>query len=135
MSPFNALKHLVYFEVLADTDEDTEKWNATTAGLVVLRLLDTWYDMGNQCLRTNRKGIKNIRAAIKTIDEKNIVHKVLLGILENIESAKHPDITGILPRLMAYARVLQYEGQFKLSADVYGRLRQELNPKAARTEA
>jgi tetratricopeptide (TPR) repeat protein len=116
---YNALKHLVYFEALAETEENTPAWNSTTAGLVVLRLLDTWYDFGTQSLRENARGVKNIRAAIDAIEEGNPVRKILNGLLDTIERAKHPDTTAILPRLMAYGRALDYESRWKLSNDVY----------------
>jgi hypothetical protein len=119
MSPYNALKHLVFFEVLADTDENSPAWNSTTAGLVVLRLLDTWYDFGTSSLRENARGIKNIRAAIDAIETGNPVRNILHGLLETIERAKHPDMSAVLPRLMAYGRALHYEGRVKLSNDVY----------------
>ncbi len=116
---FNALKHLVFFEVLAETEENTQTWNSTTAGLVVLRLLDTWHDFGASSLRENARGVKNIRAAIDAIEEGNPVRNILNGLLETIERAKHPEMSGILPRLMAYGRALHYEGRWKISNDVY----------------
>jgi tetratricopeptide (TPR) repeat protein len=119
MRPFSALKHLVYFETLAETEENTPHWNSTTAGLVVLRLLDTWVDFGAVSLRENARGIKNIRAAIDSIGEGSPVRKILHGLLESVERAKHPDMSGIIPRLMAYGRALDYEGSWKLSNDVY----------------
>jgi tetratricopeptide (TPR) repeat protein len=117
--PFNALKHLVYFEVLAETEEGSPSWNSTTAGLVVLRLMDTWYDFGTQSLRENARGIKNIRAAIDAVDTGSPVRNILHGLLEAVERAPHPDMSTILPRLMAYGRALDYEGNWILSNDVY----------------
>ena len=119
MSPFNALKHLVYFEALAETEENTAAWNSTTAGLVVLRLLDTWFDFGSQSLRENARGVKNIRAAIDAIHEGNPIRKILHGLLDTVERSKHPDVTAILPRLMAYGRALDFDSKWKLSNDVY----------------
>jgi tetratricopeptide (TPR) repeat protein len=119
MSPYNALKHLVYFEALAEVEENSAEWNSTTAGLVVLRLLDTWYDLGSQSLRENARGVRNVRLAIDAVDGGNPVRNILHGLLDAVERASHPDMTGILPRLMAYGRALHYEGNWRLSNDVY----------------
>ena len=40
------LRHLAYFEALANMQEKDPEWRATTAGLVVLRLLDAWFEEG-----------------------------------------------------------------------------------------
>src|SRR3712207_4623056 len=43
-----AIRHLAFFDALAEMDEEDASWRAVSAGLVVLRLLDAWLEEGPQ---------------------------------------------------------------------------------------
>jgi tetratricopeptide (TPR) repeat protein len=113
-----SLKHLVFFETLAETDEGSARWKCVTGGLVVLRLLDTWYDLGAQSLLENKRGVRNLRGSLDEMPQ-GPQQKILHSIVDHIEKAEHPDMSEILPRLNAYARVLSYESEFRIARDVF----------------
>jgi ATP/maltotriose-dependent transcriptional regulator MalT len=127
------IPHLAYFEKLAETEEGTDEWNATTGGLIVLRMLDTWNDFGAHALRENKRGVKNIHKAVRAIEERNPIRAVLLELLYRIEKAKHPDKSAILPPLLAYALLLQPRKQYALAVDVLETVIGYSSPGADRT--
>ena len=119
MSPFNQLQHLVFFEVLAETEENTAAWNNTQAGLIVLRMFDTWWDFGAASLRENARGIRNIRTSVQLLEQQNPSRGILLSLMDSIERARHPDLSNILPLILAYGDSLASDSQWRLAGDVY----------------
>jgi tetratricopeptide (TPR) repeat protein len=113
------LKHLVYFENLAEVETDSPEWNAVTAGLVVLRLMDTWIDLGSMTLRENAKGVQNVRESVMLVDENDPVRDTLLNLLRAVEVSRHPDMSRVLPALAGYGQELESQGKWRLSVDVY----------------
>lgn len=116
--PFNALKHLVYFELLAETDETSAEWHSITGGLVVLRALDTWADLGNATITENRRGIANVRVAVGQIQSAEL-RASLIALLDSVIAARHPDMTEIRARLRDYADVLMKDRNWRLAIDAY----------------
>lgn len=113
------LRHLIYFQTLAQTEEGTDAWNTITGGLVLLRLLDTWRDLGPIALSENRRGIRKMRETIELIDAANPAREILLALLDSIERARYLDMSGILPHLLAYGTVLQHNSRSRLAWDVF----------------
>lgn len=106
---------MAFFEALAELRETDAAWRATTAGLVVLRLIDSWMDDGIDP-RTNGWSMNAVREAVGRMDAGNPSRGILSGILDAMEGA--PGET-VAPRLLAYGRALNYEGEWLLAADVY----------------
>ena len=53
------LAHTAYFESLASVeDEASQEWKSTLAGLVVLRLVDNWLELGTQVVTTEVTGLQ-----------------------------------------------------------------------------
>ena len=111
------LRHLAFFETLAGLDETDAKWRSTSAGLVVLRLLDDWMDQGPFPAGGNGWGIHAVRGAVEAMDVGNPTRLILAGIVDAIASGA--ERSAITPRLLAYARALHYGAEWGLSADVY----------------
>jgi len=120
------VRHLVFFEELATLRETDAQWSATTAGLVVLRLFDAWVDEGDIVLEDSW-GVRAVREAVDAIDDATPVRSILGGIVDTMRSA--PDgISSVAPKLMAYGRALDLEGQWRLAADVYRTIIAHTNP-------
>ena len=115
-----SLQHLAYFEALAGMEEFDGEWPATSAGLVVLRLVDAWLDEGPDVVAPGAWSLRAVREAIDAVASERGVRAILAGIVDVLQSSgAQPSITRIAPRLMAYGRALDYEGRYTLAADVY----------------
>lgn len=115
-----SLQHLAFFEVLAGMEEFDGEWPATSAGLVVLRLVDAWLDEGPDVVAPDAWSLRAVREAIDAVASQRGVRAILGGIVDVLQSpATRPSITRIAPRLMAYGRALDYDGRYTLAADVY----------------
>jgi tetratricopeptide (TPR) repeat protein len=115
-----SLQHLAFFEALAGMEEFDGEWPATSAGLVVLRLVDAWLDEGPDVVAPGAWSLRAVREAIDAVASERGVRAILAGIVDVLQSAgAQPSITRIAPRLMAYGRALDYEGRYTLAADVY----------------
>ena len=110
------LRHLAYFEALAELEETNPAWRSTAAGLVVLRLFDTWVEHG-PFASSDGWGVSAVRDKVAEMDVGNPTRLILMGIVDAIESSAEP--SSVTPRLLAYGRALHYAADWKLSADVY----------------
>jgi tetratricopeptide (TPR) repeat protein len=111
------LRHFAYFEALAELEETDAEWRATSAGLVVLRLYDSWMEDGPFSAGGEGWGVRAVRDAVDKMDPGNPARLILAGIVDAIGASSDPET--VTPRLMAYGRTLHYGAKWKLSADVY----------------
>ena len=113
------LKHLAFFEELASSDESDSSWRAVSAGLVVLRLIDAWVEDGADAVLGDAWGVRAVRAAIEEIPAGAPIRVILGGIVDALERSAPNDMHAVAPRLIAYARALEFENRWSLAADVY----------------
>ena len=113
------LRHLAYFEALANLQEKDPEWRTTTAGLVVLRLLDAWFEEGAELVASGSFTLRAAREEVEAIGPTDPVRTILGGVLDGMCDAGAPSMTTIAPRLMAYGRALHRNARWKLSVDVY----------------
>ena len=111
------LRHLAFFEALAELDESDAAWRSTSAGLVVLRLFDAWMEHGPFPADASGWGIRAVREAVDAMDTGNPARLILAGVVDAIAKGAEP--SAITPRLLAYGRTLDYAAAWRLSADVY----------------
>lgn len=125
-----SLAHLPFFEALAAMEEFDGEWPATSAGLVVLRLVDAWLDEGPQVVARDAWSLRAVREAIAGVASERGVRSILSGIVDVLESSGggQPSVTRVAPRLMAYGRALDFDGHYALAADVYGTLVAHAHP-------
>jgi tetratricopeptide (TPR) repeat protein len=115
------LPHFVFFEALAQEEsEDTPEWRTTSAGLLTLRHFDAWV------LDSPRRGCEDswgsrlVRKRVEEIPPGRPIRALLTSILDAMRSKTCAGPSAVAPRLMAYARALQFEAKWSLAADVYG---------------
>ena len=113
------LRHLAYFETLANMQETDPEWRATTAGLVVLRLLDSWFEEGAELVADGGFSMRSAREEVGGIVTTDPVRTILGGVLDGMSDTGEPSMTTIAPRLMAYGRALNHRARWKLAVDVY----------------
>lgn len=113
------LAHLPFFEALAKAREGSADWRLTSAGLVTLRLFDAWLVEGPSVVAADSWGLRAVREAIDAVDAGASAKAILASIVEAMESAGMVRVPLVAPRLLAYARALQFEGRWELAADVH----------------
>jgi hypothetical protein len=113
------LKHLAFFEVLAGCGEDSAVGRSTTAGLLSLRLIDHWILAGAQMVQPESVSVRSVRNAIMAMPAHEPLREVLLGIVNTMQTLREVDMQPVLPRLAAYASLLERRSDYKLAADVY----------------
>ncbi len=116
------LPHFVFFETLAQEEsEDTPEWRAISAGLLTLRCFDAWAtDSDARATHGDSWGVRLVRRRVEEIPAGTPVRALLLSILEAMSSKTCAGPAAVAPRLMAYARGLQFDAKWALAADVYG---------------
>jgi tetratricopeptide (TPR) repeat protein len=113
------LRHLAFFEELGKMDESDTSWRAVSAGLVVMRLVDSWIDDGATPSRVDAWGVSAVREAIAEMPTTTPMRRMLSGIVDVLVSSTSVDMHAIIPRLMAYGQALEYDGRSALASDVY----------------
>lgn len=113
------LKHLAFFEELASLDESDAGWRSVSAGLVVLRLIDAWIEDGPDVVLGDAWGMRAVRSAIEEIPSGTPIRVILGGIVDALERSDPNDTHAVAPRLIAYARALEFDARWSLAADVY----------------
>ena len=113
------LRHVPHLEAIASSEEGDPEWEAATAGLVVLRLVDAWIEDGPGAVREDEWGLRAVRNAIDGIESHEQIKTVLTSITSLVESSATIDMGLLAPRLMAYGQLLEYESRWPLAIDVY----------------
>jgi len=113
------LRHLAFFEELAALDESDGEWRSVSAGLVVLRLVDSWMEEGAHVVADDAWGLRAVRVAIGEIEDGLPVRALLGSVADAMEESAVTDMSAVAPRLLAYGRALEYEARYALAADVY----------------
>ncbi len=112
------LPHLAFYEALAVLDESNPAWNETVAGLLTLRLFDTWGEMAR---RGERVQAWEVTGVAEAVDELPSTHPARAPLRAVVDAVRAPNVApaDALPQLSAYARVLRFEAQWLLAADVF----------------
>ena len=112
------IRHLPFFEALAVLEESSTEWRAMTAGLVVLRLVDSWFEEGTSIASSDAWGLMAVREAVEAVDVGNPARTILSGVVDAVASASRADFSVIAPRLSAYGRALHFDAKWRQAADV-----------------
>ena len=116
------MRHRPFFERLAAVDPETPwEWEALSAGLVTLRLVDRRLD--RPVAEPTAVEIAAVRSSVHRLPD-SPTRRALQAILDTV----HKD-QPVAEKLVAYGAVLEDEGEFYVAEDVY-----HLAIEAARTE-
>ena len=113
------IRHLAYFEELAALDEREDTWREISAGLVVLRLIDSWFEQGASVVASSAWNLGAVVNAIAEIPPGRPARGMLKSVVDVMVEARTPDAHIVAPRLMAYARSLDFDARWNLAIDVY----------------
>jgi len=113
------IRHLAYFEELAALDEREDSWREISAGLVVLRLIDAWFEQGAPVVAAGAWNLSAVINAVAEIPQGRPARGMLKSVVDVMVEARTPDAHIVAPRLMAYARSLDFDARWNLAIDVY----------------
>jgi tetratricopeptide (TPR) repeat protein len=112
-------RHLPFFNALGTLDPASSEWAAAKAGLVTLRLLDTWLAHGPTAVALGDRGRRAVDAAIDELPRSNTERQLLANIVMAMLRAPRPAVVHLAAPLLAYAHALQVRAAWVLAADVY----------------
>src|SRR6185369_15870846 len=113
------IRHLAYFEELAALDEREDSWREISAGLVVLRLVDSWFEQGASVVTPGAWNLGAVINAVAEIPNGRAARGMLKSVVDAMIDARTPAAHVVAPRLMAYARSLDFDARWNLAIDVY----------------
>jgi tetratricopeptide (TPR) repeat protein len=119
MNGHATLRHLAFFDELSRLDEADDAWREVSAGLVVLRLVDRWLEEGASVVAADAWGHTSVVDAVDEIPVGRPVRGMLRSIVDAMAAAGTPNFRAVAPRLMAYARALDFDAKWSMAIDVY----------------
>ena len=119
MNSFAALRHLAFFDELSRLNEEDDAWREISAGLVVLRLVDRWLEEGTGVVAADAWGYTSVVDAVDAIPVGRPVRGMLRSVVDAMGATTTPNFRTVAPRLMAYARALDFDARWQLAVDVY----------------
>ena len=121
------LPHRAYIEALADAPEGSPAWHAIVAGYAALQLFESWMDGGIGAAPPSMLDVRRVRRYVEAVPETHPGRQCLTQLVDGIEAASDDDAARPETRqaevgreLSAYAKLLQYDAQWGLAADVHG---------------
>jgi tetratricopeptide (TPR) repeat protein len=121
------LPHRAYIEALADAPEGSPAWHAIVAGYASLQLFESWMDGGVGVAPPSMLDVRRVRRYVEAVPETHPGRRCLTQLVDGIQAAASEDsvrpdtgqseVGGVLS---SYAKLLQYDAQWGLAADVHG---------------
>jgi tetratricopeptide (TPR) repeat protein len=118
--------HRAYIEALAEAREDSPAWRVVIAGYAALQLFEGWADACAGAPAPSALELRRVRKYIDAVPESHVMRRCLSQLVDSIESAAAAVDAERAARnievgrlLAAYAKLLQYEAQWGLAADVH----------------
>jgi tetratricopeptide (TPR) repeat protein len=123
------LPHRAYIEALADAPEGSATWHAIVAGYAALQLFESWMDGGVGTAAPSMLDVRRVRRYVEAVPEMHPGRRCLTQLVERIEAANADGDADASDRraevgrvLASYGKLLQYDAQWGLVADVHGTL-------------
>ena len=113
------LRHLPFFEALAELEMSSPEWASISAGLVTLRLFDLRRAQENGGAVVVAAEVGAVRDAIAAMPASDIAGAILGGVVESAADGLGARTERALPALLAYGRALQLAARWSLAADVF----------------
>lgn len=129
LEPNHKLRHLPFFEFLASRSESDAEWRMASAGLLVVRLVDSWVEERQASIENDDWAIPSVRAAIDAVDEGTPIRPLLDRVVDAIEQPSGRIQQAATP-LMAFGQALEFEAHWSLAADVYHTVLAHVDPIA-----
>jgi hypothetical protein len=118
--------HRAFIEALADAREGGPDWHVMVAGYAALRLFESWAEAQAGGVPPGALELRRVRKHIDAAPETHPVRRCLTQLVDGIEGAPTAPDAARTARsldvgrvLSTYAKLLQYDAQWALAADVH----------------
>ncbi|MBX3134225.1 MAG: hypothetical protein KF689_12660 [Gemmatimonadaceae bacterium] len=128
--PKPTLRHLAFLEAMAISDEGSPSYRKLFAGLLTLRLVDEWATEGSLVMQPDATALQATRVAIDGVDADAETRVTLTRIVDAMAMMQDADVQPVLPRLFAYASILENRSSFALAADVFRAVAKHVDAQA-----
>ena len=119
--------HRAFIEALAEAREGGPDWHVMVAGYAALRLFESWAEAQAGGVPPGALELRRVRKHIDAAPETHPVRRCLTQLVDGIEGAPTAPDAARTARsldvgrvLSTYAKLLQYDAQWGLAADVHG---------------
>jgi hypothetical protein len=117
--PKPALRHVVFLEAMERHATVAAEQQPLEAAFLTLRLFDEWIASGAMIAEPVGQALTATRKAVERIGQDSETRTSLQGIVDAIVMLQEPDAQPVLPRIFAYAGLLERRGALVLAADAY----------------
>ena len=117
-NPNVPVRHMAFFRAASAETEGSMEYKTVLAGLLVLRLLDKWRSRvdGDRELRFHE--FVAVKRAVEAIAD-SPVRRILGELVNTISAFTDGSADTRVPKLIAYAQLLEHDARYDVSADVY----------------
>jgi tetratricopeptide (TPR) repeat protein len=112
------VRHLAFFRAASAEVEGSNEYQTLLAGLLVLRLLDKWHSSIGADRELKFREFVAVKRAVEEIDD-SPVRRILTDLVNTIRAFTDGSADTRVPKLIAYAELLENDSRWEPSADVY----------------
>lgn len=117
--PRPTLKHVAFLEAMDALPAADAGRQPLEAAFLTLRLLDHWMALGATIAEPTGQALSASRAAVEKAGGDPESQVSLRGIIDAMVMLQEPDAQPLLPRVFAFAGLLEQRGALALAGDVY----------------
>ena len=128
--PKPALKHVEFLAAASRQPAKSPERAALEAAFLTLRLLDEWIASGGMLADPLFPAHAATRTAVEALSHDTETQLVLWRVIDAITTLHDPDAQPVLPRVYAYAGLLERRGELRLAADVYATVSRYVDSRA-----
>lgn len=118
INPNIPVRHMAFFRAASAETEGSMEYKTVLAGLLVLRLLDKWRSRVDGDRELKFHEFVAVKRAVEAIAD-SPVRRILGEIVNTISAFTDGSADTRVPKLIAYAQLLEHDARYDVSADVY----------------
>jgi tetratricopeptide (TPR) repeat protein len=112
------VRHMAFFRAASAETEGSMEYKTVLAGLLVLRLLDKWRSRVDGDRELKFHEFVAVKRAVEAIAD-SPVRRILGELVNTISAFTDGSADTRVPKLIAYAQLLEHDARYDVSADVY----------------
>jgi tetratricopeptide (TPR) repeat protein len=116
------LTHEPYFDALQVVNNTTAEWRSILAGLLVLRLVDSWLEHDMSLVVKDVTNVQAVQEALSGVQERDSRLSRLSDLVEIVTQSEQPGVPNIAISMLEYGRTLYENNQWTLALDVFASL-------------
>jgi tetratricopeptide (TPR) repeat protein len=118
INPNVPVRHMAFFRAASAETEGSMEYKTVLAGLLVLRLLDKWRSRVDGDRELKFHEFVAVKRAVEAIAD-SPVRRILGELVNTISAFTDGSADTRVPKLIAYAQLLEHDARYDVSADVY----------------